>query len=289
MRLQQLQLLLTINVTQPALTKTLKQLEEEFGATLVLRSPKGVRLSPAGEMLAVRAASVLREIERAKEEMAALTHNTQVTLTVGLSPAAALVLAANTVSAFQSRWPEVRVRLVDALYPKALHQLRSGELDLALGPLPPTGMGGDLHTRALLDSPSVIVVKRGHPLEKARSLEELEGSPWLLTGPRLGPGDPIYLGFEERGMVPARVTLECESLATLLAVLPNMNLLSIVPLRFYDAHGPRMGLVALDLQEHLPTTTIHMFTRSEVPLSLPAQRLLDAFVQQAAEVRKLGS
>ena len=80
MRLQQLQLLLTLartgsmrasaeamNVTQPALTKALKQLEEEFGATLVLRSPKGVRLAPAGEMLAARAATVVREIERARE------------------------------------------------------------------------------------------------------------------------------------------------------------------------------------------------------------------------------
>ena len=38
----------------------------------------------------------------------------------------------------------VRVRLVDALYPKALQQLRSGELDLALGPLPATGLGPDL-------------------------------------------------------------------------------------------------------------------------------------------------
>ena len=149
MRLQQLQLLLTLartgsmrasaeamNVTQPALTKALKQLEEEFGATLVLRSPKGVRLAPAGEMLAARAATVVREIERAREEMAALTHQTHTTLSVGVSPAAALVLAPNTIAAFQSRWPQVRIHLVDALYPKMLEQLRSGELDLALGPLP---------------------------------------------------------------------------------------------------------------------------------------------------------
>ena len=170
MRLQQLHLLLTLartgsmrasaeamNVTQPALTKALKQLEEEFGATLVLRSPKGVRLSPAGEMLAARAATVVREIDRAKEEMAALTQQTQVTLTVGVSPAAALVLAANTIAGFHSRWPEVRIHLVDALYPKALQQLRSGELDLALGPLPPGGLGRDLHARALMASPTVIV------------------------------------------------------------------------------------------------------------------------------------
>ncbi len=299
MRLQQLQLLLTLartgsmrasavamNVTQPALTKALKQLEEEFGATLVLRSPKGVRLAPAGEMLAARAATVVRELERAREEMSALTRNTQTTLNVGVSPAAALMLAANAISAFQSRWPEARIHLVDALYPKALEQLRSGELDLALGPLPPAGIGRDLQARALLDSPSVIVVKQGHPLARARVLDQLTGAQWLLSGPRLGPGDPVHLGFAQRGLADPQVMVECESFSTLLAVLPGMNTLAVVPARFYEVHGPRMGLVALDLQEKLPATTIHIFSRADAPLSLPAQRLVDTFLQEATSVRK---
>ena len=299
MRLQQLQLLLTLartgsmrasavamNVTQPALTKALKQLEEEFGATLVLRSPKGVRLAPAGEMLAARAATVVRELERAREELSALTHNTLTTLNVGISPAAALMLAANTISAFQSRWPEVRIRLVDALYPRALEQLRSGELDLALGPLPPAGIGRDLQARALMDSPSVIVAKQGHPLADARMLDQLVGARWLLSGPRLGPGDPLHLGFAQRGQPEPQVVVECESFSTLLAVLPSMDTLAIVPARFYEVHGPRMGLVALNLHEQLQTTTIHLFSRADAPLPLAAQRLVDTFMQEASSVRE---
>lgn len=298
MRLQQLQLLLTLartgsmrasaaamNVTQPALTKALRQLEDEFGATLVVRSPKGVRLAPAGEMLAARAATVVRELERAREELSALTRHTQTTLSVGVSPAAALMLAANTVCAFRSRWPEVRIRLVDALYPRSLEQLRSGELDLALGPLPPAGIGRDLQAWALMDSPSVIVAKKGHPLSQARMLDELVGAQWLLSGPRLGPGDPVHLGFAQRGLADPQVVVECDSFSTLLAVLPGMNTLAIVPVRFFEVHGPRMGLVALALQEQLPATTIHIFSRADAPLSLPAQRLVDTFLQEAAGMR----
>ena len=277
---------LAMNVTQPALTKALKLLEEEFGASLVLRSSKGVRLSPAGEMLAARAATVLREIDRAKEEMQALTCNSDVTLTVGVSPAAALVLAPNTIATFQSRWPQVRIRLVDALYPKALQQLRSGELDLTLGPLPPSGMGRDLHARALIASPTVIVAKQGHRLAKARTFDDLRDAHWLLAGPKLGPGDPVHLGLEQRGLAVPRVALECESLATLLAVLPSMDTLTMLPRRFYEAHGPRLGLVMLDLLEQLPATTVHIITRADAPLSLPAQRLLDTFVQQADALHK---
>lgn len=299
MRLQHLHLLLTLaqtgslrasaqalNVTQPALTKALKQLEEEFGTPLVLRSPKGVRLAPAGELLAARAATVVREIERAREEVAWHTQHAQATVTVGMSPATALMLAPRAVARFQSRWPQVRVRLVDALYPKALQQLRSGELDLALGPLPATGLGADLNAQALIDSPEVIVARAGHPLAKCRHLADLADARWVLTGPLHGPGDPVHLGLESLGLSPPRVTLECESFSTLLAVLPGMDAVALMPQRFFDSHGPRTGLVTLPITDALPLTTIHLFYRADGPLTLPTQRLKDGFEQEAKALRR---
>lgn len=299
MRLQHLHLLLTIahsgslrasaqslNVTQPALTKALKQLEEEFGTTLVIRSPKGVRLAPAGEILAARAATVMREIERAREEVEWLTRHAQATVTVGVSPAAALMLAPQAVARFQSRWPQVRVRLVDALYPTALARLRSGELDLALGPLPATGLGRDLEARALIDSPEVIAARAGLALAKSRHLSDLADANWVLTGPAHGPGDPAHLQMEKLGLPPPRITLECESFSTLLAVLPQMDAVALMPRRFFESHGPRSGLTALPIADALPLTTIHLFLRSDAPLTVPTQRLMDAFVSEAQAVRK---
>ncbi len=299
MRLQHLHLLLTLaqtgslrasaqtlNVTQPALTKALKQLEEEFGTALVVRTPKGVHLAPAGELLAARAATVVREIERAREEVTWHTQHAQATVTVGVSPAAALMLAPRVVARFQSRWPQVRVRLVDALYPKALLQLRSGELDLALGPLPATGLGPDLSVLPLIDSPEVIAARAGHPLAKCKRLVDLAGASWVLTGPLHGPGDPVHLGLEALGLSPPRVTLECESFSTLLAVLPGMDAVALMPQRFFDSHGPRTGLVALPITDALPQTTIHLFCRTDAPLTLPTQRLKDGFEQEAKALRR---
>ncbi len=297
MRLQHLQLLLTLartgslrasagamNVTQPALTKALKQLENEFGTPLVVRGPKGVRLAPAGELLAARAATVLRELDRAREELGWLSRNERTTVTVGVSPAAALLLAPGALARFQARWPRVTVRLTDALYPKAQERLRSGELDMALGPLPPAGPGHDLRAVELLHSASAIVAPRSHPLRRARHLRDLGGASWILTGPPLGPGDPTHLGFEPLGLAPPQVVLECDSFSTLLALLPTMGALAVVPRQFFVVHGPRMGLVALDISEQLRPTTIFLTTRSEGPLTLPTQRLRDAFEQEARDV-----
>lgn len=297
MRLQHLQLLLTLartgslrasaealSVTQPALTKALKQLEDEFGTTLVVRTPKGVRLAPAGELLAARAATALRELDRAREEVGWFARNEQTTVTVGVSPAAALLLAPGALARFRARWPRVTVRLSDALYPKAQERLRSGELDMALGPLPAAGPGHDLRSVELLLSASAIVAPRGHPLRRARHLRDLADASWILTGPRLGPGDPAHLRFEPLGLAPPQVVLECDSFSTLLALLPAMGALAVVPRHFFEIHGPRMGLVALDISEQLPPTTIYLTTRAEGPLTLPTQRLRDAFEQEARDV-----
>lgn len=298
LRLQHLHLLLTLaqtgslrasaqllNVTQPALTKALRQLEDEFGTALVLRTPKGVRLAPAGELLAARAANVVRELARAREEVAWHTQHAEASVTVGVSPAVAIVLAPGALARFGARWPQVRVRVIDSLYPRVLAQVRAGELDLALGPLPLEGVGRDLVVQPLFDSQNVIAARRGHALANCSRLDQLADAVWVLTGPAGGPGDPIHLHLEARGLPKPRVQLECESFSTLLALMPSLDVVGIMPLRFFDRYGPRTDLVQLPIEDELPRTTIHVLSRADGPLTLPAQRLLDAFVQEASDLR----
>jgi LysR family transcriptional regulator, regulator of abg operon len=298
MRLQQLQLLLaiaqtgslrasasTLNVTQPALTKALHQLEAEFGTSLVLRTPKGARLAPAGELLAARAATIVREIERAREDLAWHTRHAAAQVSLGLSPAAAILLAPGALARFAARWPQVRLRVVDALVPRALTQVRAGELDFAIGPLPLEGAGRDLLVQALFDSEDVIAARRGHRMARAKRLAELVDAAWVLTGPAGGPGDPASLGFEALGLQRPEVKLECESFSTLLALMPSRDLVGIMPRGFFERYAGRMDLLELPIDDPLPTVSIHAVARADSPLTLPAQRLLDAFVQEAREHR----
>ncbi|WP_427307395.1 LysR family transcriptional regulator [Cupriavidus sp. H39] len=300
MRLQQLHLLLALarsgslrasaqilNVTQPALTKALRQLEQEFGAALVLRTPKGVRLTPAGELLAARAGTVVRELERAREEVAWHLRHAEAQVSVGLSPVAAILLAPGAVARFGARWPQVRLRVRDTLYPRALEQVRAGELDLALGPLPTGGAGRDLLVQPLFDSQVVIAARRSHPLARARKLARLVEADWVLTGPTGGPGDPRNLRFDAAQDRTPQVRLECESFATLLALMPRLDVVGIMPKGFFARYGPALDLIELPIADALPRTTIHALYRADTPLTVPAQRLLDAFVAEAAAQRNV--
>ena len=296
MRLQHLQLLLILaktgslrraavqmRVTQPALSKALRQLEEEFGTELVQRSAKGVRLTAMGELLATRAGTVMREIERAREEVAWHTRPNQGTVTLGVSPVAGILLTPGAVARFHARWPDVRIRIVDTLYPRSLVQVRSGEIDIAVGPMPADGASRDLTSRMLMTSQDVIVARQQHPLAQARRLEALANTSWVLTGPAGGPGDPIHLRLEARGLPAARVKLECEFFSTLMALLPTMNAVAVMPRGFVERYGVRMGLVALPIEDSLSQTSIHALMRADTLLTVPAQRLLETLELEAKD------
>lgn len=224
MRIQQLQLILSLretgslrasaealHVSQPALTKALKLLEAEFGASLVLRGAKGVRLTTAGELLAARSATALRELERAREEVSALSGHLGGNVALGLSPAAAMLIAPFAISRFSAKWPEVHIRVMDTLYPRSLAQVRTGELDLVIGPIPFGAVFQDLMIRPLFEYRHLIVARKNHPLARTRRLAQLSLGTWMRIGPPGGPGDPKRGEFEAFGLINPRVQMQCDS------------------------------------------------------------------------------
>ncbi len=72
----------------------------------------------------------------------------------------------------------------------------------------------------------------------------------------------------------------------MLAVFPGKHAGAPLAQRFFESHGPRTGLVALPITDALPQTTIHLFCRTDAPLTLPTQRLKDGFEQEAKALRR---
>jgi LysR family transcriptional regulator, regulator of abg operon len=302
MRLQQLHLILSLretgslrasaealHVSQPALTKALKLLEEEFGASLVLRGAKGVRLTPAGEMLAARSATALRELERAKEEVSALSGHMGGNVSLGLSPAAAMLIAPFAISRFSAKWPEVHIRVIDTLFPRSLAQVRAGELDLVIGPIPNGAVFQDVMVRPLFEYRHLIVTRKNHRLAKTRRLAQLAQGPWIRIGPPGGPGDPKRAEFEALGLLNPRVQMQCESFSTLLSLMPNIDMLGIMPSGFFERYGQREGLVALPIQDELPTINVCVASRADAPLTPQAERMLEAILSESATYARAGS
>jgi DNA-binding transcriptional LysR family regulator len=106
----------------------------------------------------------------------------------------------------------------------------------------------------------------------------------VLTGPAQGPGDPRALYSDETQARALHLQLECESFSTLLALMPQLDLIGIMPQGFLDRYGPALGLVRLDIIDPLPKTVIYVTHRADAPLTVPARRLLDALLGEAAQL-----
>jgi DNA-binding transcriptional LysR family regulator len=165
-----------LHYSQPSVSHHLARLETETGAQLLQRVGRGIRLTPAGQLLADRAAEIIGRIDAAGAELSA-----HVGLTAGRVRLAGFSsvlgsLVPRAMAAVAGRHPELRVTLVDTHPPEALDLLRAGTIDVAVifrydesEPEP-----RDVRLHHLLDDPVYLLSKR-----RVRTLAALRDTTWI--------------------------------------------------------------------------------------------------------------
>lgn len=171
-----------LGVAQPIVTRKIKRLEADLGVQLFLRSNRGCELTHEGELLAARAAGIVLQLKQLKEEMSNPAGGVSGTIAVGLPAAAGTLLAPHLMPAVASRWPRLRVELVEAVSRILLASVLNRELSLALVYDPPTDAG--LVARPLLMERlhlvgSPAMAQRLHGVERVR-VEDVAPLPLVL-------------------------------------------------------------------------------------------------------------
>jgi LysR family transcriptional regulator of abg operon len=265
-----------LGLSQPALTKSIRQLEEELGAVLVTRSVRGVQATEFGRAFLARARSVSADLRRAREEIAQLRGAREGSLTIGTAPGPALDLLPMAVPLLRARWREASVRVIDVSPPDVLPGLREGLLDLALsvrfGPL--REVASDCLVEPLYTIKPVIIARHGHPRAGARSLAELAEAEWVRTGaPGYAPALPQ--AFEAAGLAPPRYRVDCQSFLALPEFVAQSELLAVVPAQIAAREEASGRIVRVHVKEPLPVREISLYRRADVPLTPIARAFVD--------------
>ena len=217
-----------LGVSQPALTKMIRELERELSTTLLLRSTTGVLATAQGMVLYERATAVDRELTHAVDEIQQLGGRMTGSLSIGAVPLAVMLLIPETLRTFGREFPEIQLRISEELYIAQLTRLRKGEVDIALGPLPEHLPPGEFAGETLMPIGMVVVVRKGNPLGRARRLAELADAPWVYTGATADAGYAKTL-FEAHGMKPPRAGALVNSTLGLLSVVASGNCVGLLP------------------------------------------------------------
>jgi len=173
-----------LSLTQPAISKTLKELEDIAGAALMVRNRAGVALTKQGEVFLQFAQVSLASLQQGFDSVEQAGGRAGVTLKVGALPTVAASLMPPVIRSYADLCPDVTVRVVDGPHAYLIERLKLGELDLVIGRLGrPQSMESVSFTQ-LYSERVDFVVRAGHPLLDNPDLKHL--SDWPVIYPPEG-------------------------------------------------------------------------------------------------------
>jgi len=236
---------LKLHVSQPALSRQIRDLEAELGFALFQRSAKSVRLTEAGKAFLPEARAVLqRADEGVKRARTVATGGGE--LHVGYAPTPMVRLMPAALRVFQGGVPQVRVRLHDLSTEEMLRGLCQGELDLAFMVRPNRSSLRGLRFEELARDALCLAVPPGHVLGRRRAVTlEQAAEQRLVVFTR--KDYPEYLEYLEtvfaRINARPKVAEEHDSAASLIAAVESGAGVALVPKSFSCSAGPRLTLV----------------------------------------------
>ena len=269
-----------IGVSQPALTKMLRELELELATTLLERTSRGVLPTAQGKVLYGHAVNVGKELGAAVDTINQLGGRMMGTLTVGAVPLAVMLLMPEALRTFGRDFPAVRLRVSEELYIAQLQRLRKGEVDIAVGGIPDDISTGEFVVEPLMTTTMVVVVRNGHPLANAKSLRQLAEAKWVYTGASTESGYAKLL-FESLGLPAPNVGAVVNSTLALLSLVATADYIGLMPQQIAEHPLAKQFLTVVPVAEGGLELTVGAIVRRESEV-LPTIRHFIAHLHRAA-------
>ena len=273
-----------LQMTQPAATRLLKELEHRLGSVLFDRSPQGMTPTGEGRVVLARAARVLHDVDAIAEDLQHHRLGNGARTRIGVIGSFAGVLLPKALSRLKQDSATTTVEIVEGAQDALIQALRTGSLDLVLGRALSESHADDIQAELLFEERFTIVTGVSVEGRKRRfTLQQLVDEPWILP-PR---GVPVRVRIDSAflaaaGRTPADV-IESASLLVNQQILDNERRFALMP-DHAAGHYARRGLVArvnFTLPEIFGPLTL--FTLQDAKPMPAALMLLEALRQVAPE------
>lgn len=279
----------SLNISQPALSKSLRTLEDKLGCTLLERGRFGVRPTRFGELLYVRAKIVVAEIHRAQQEIRQAAGGKNAPLSIGILPSLASGPVTDAIMQLLLERPNLRFQIIERPRVDLISALRRGDFEIAIGTVDPNSDEAGIAQRVLYYDRPVIAVRSGHPAIKGSGVaaKDLMTFPWIL--PRPGAHHRIHveklLGTE--GYSLPDEFIESQSVMFTLAAVTSSDCVGILANDTADSNGSPDRIVKIDLGSDIPDRAIAILHRSERRLPTTARGLIKR-IAECGEASQVG-
>jgi LysR family transcriptional regulator of gallate degradation len=265
-----------LNVSQPALTKTLHQIEADVGVPLFERTSRGITPTVFGECLYERVKRIESEIVHAMDDIDALrgTHTGHVT--VGAIPVAVRRTLPRAIMQLLRKRPGVTVSVVEKPNSELLPELRKGRLDFVIAVLDDETETG-LRRKRLYADELVVGVRAGHPLTKLAkpTPADLLLFPWI--SPRLATVRQRAISnyFRAAGLPTPRALINSASTAFVLSIMARSDFVTMLPDDVLETDENAKGLARIRLGSPLLRRSIGIVYGDPAGLTAASGALID--------------
>ena len=272
-----------MNITQPAFSRRIAQLEAAVGGALVERTTRKVTMTPLGSGLVRRASPLLSQLDDTLLEIGRCARGESGRVTLACLTTVAHALLPQVLKLFRRRYPQVRLQLLDDTGQRVAQAVLSGEAEFGVGVL--SGLPGGLYAEAVAEDPYVIAFAPGHPLQALAEVpwQSLQSYRVIALRPTSAHRVQLGLALEEEGISPPWFD-EVEHLSSMLGLLIGGVGVGVLP-RLALQSGARMGLRSRPLVGPAVVRSIGLLRRPDALLSEPAQffwQLLGASLRSPA-------
>jgi len=268
-----------LNISQPAVSVTIAQLEDALGSKLFERSRSGITLTPAGAVLMRRAESMEALLRDAADEVALAKEGIGGPLRIGGTPGALVSLIPDAVNRMAASNEQFALHVIERPDEVLIDLLRKGQIEIAVVTTGISALPADIEERSLARDPfDLIVGKLNSKLPTKLSLAATHDLLWVLPEAEGAFRRQVDAMFISAGIQTPRNAIRCDSLLTTKAIVRDGRYVTILPRRVAAAELSLGILRAIRLKEATINRDVGIRTLKGHRLSEWAQRLVEALL-----------
>ena len=273
-----------LGVSQPALSKSIRALEQQLGVPLIERGRFGVVATAFGEALRYHGQVVEAEFRHALGEIEALKGAQRGHVILGCGPTEATRLLPMALNRVQQGRPELRVTVLYGLNESLMPAVKQGDVDFALSSVPGRTQDPDLLHETLFTESAVVVARADHPLARLRQISpaQLAQQLWVLPRQRELERQAFDDYFRGHGINPPTAWVETTSTVLMKSLVMQSDALTFIPRELFHWEERARQLRALPVSGVEWVRAVGLTRRRQGALS-PASRFVMECLRSVAE------
>ncbi len=269
---------------QPNISRTMKQMEQEMGCKLLVRSNRGISLTPEGEQVYSHVKQAVEQLQVAEDEIMRSTGMMSGSVAIGASETALRMLMLPVLNHFKKLYPEIHIRIQNHLTSQAIEAVRKELVDFAVV-VTPEIIEKPLVAYPIIEFQDILIGGSDYLKlkDKTLSLNELNSYPLVC----LGDNTVTYHFYEElfhRYKLELKPELEAATTDQILPMVKHNLGLGFIPTVYAQEALEKKEVFQIPVAEEIPTRKICFVENKNHMLSIAAKELKELILGYTADI-----